>query len=546
MFISSDKHEQPSVPDFGNAEGWKVLHELSTILLQPGEIDSKLRQVLLTLSDFHGATSAVLSLYDAATGTLSVRSSVGMAEDALAGLNGIRPGDGACGRAFESRQRYIAEEFGKEPCLQPYLAWAGLHCVGAVYASPFFNAKNETMGALSLYFDRARRPSERELQLADMCAGTVALFLDREAAMDTLAQSESRYRALTQTLSAIVWRCQPDGLGFQDIGGWEKFTGQTAGESAGYGWVAAIHPDDRPDMLKRWEAANALQINYKCFYRLRHHDGHFRRVRTVAVPVLDKTGGICEWIGNCEDITLEVEAQEALKTQHRQKDEFLAVLSHELRNPLSAAMMASQLLAAPRLAEGRAAQLGQVISRQMAHMSRLVEDLLDVTRITQRLVVLKADRVDMADVVQRAVEQINPMLMAKKQALTVNFPALPCLVTGDRTRLVQVVANLISNAARYTPDAGSISVHLTAGAHEVELKVVDNGIGLDQEIMPNLFDLYVQAARSTDRKNGGLGLGLALVKSIVELHGGTVTAASDGRDLGSVFAISIPSRGGST
>lgn len=542
MFNRSVQQQMLPSASTGQANDWKVLHEFSTILLQTGEIDSKLRQVLQTLSDFHGASSVVLSIHDPATGALYVRSSVGMANDALAGLNGIMPGEGACGRAFGNRERYIAEEFEKDPCLQPYLSWASRHRIGAVYASPFFDAKNETMGALSLYFDQARRPTEQEMQLADMCAGTVALFLDREEAMDTLTQSESRYRALTQTLSAIIWRCQPDGQGFEDISGWQKFTGQTAADSAGYGWVEAIHPDDRAETVKRWEAANALQANYECFYRLRHHDGQFRRVRAVAVPVLNEHGGIREWMGSCEDITLEIEAQEALKTQNRQKDEFLAVLSHELRNPLSAAMMASQLLEAPRLAEGRASQLGQVISRQIVHMSRLVEDLVDVTRITQGLVALKAECVDMAEVVQLAVEQINPMAAAKKQALTVNLAQSPCLVTGDRMRLVQVVANVVGNAARYTPDAGSISIHLAARSDEVELKVVDNGIGLDKDIMPGLFDLFVQAERSTDRKSGGLGLGLALVKSIVEMHGGTVNAASDGRDLGSVFTIRMPRR----
>ncbi|MET0963499.1 MAG: ATP-binding protein [Noviherbaspirillum sp.] len=542
MVDHSEKHHQQVHTAVGTVEDWKVLHQLSTTLLQPGALDSKLLQVLQSASDFHRAQSAVLSLYDPVAGALYVRASVGMAPQTLAGLNGIKPGEGACGRAVLSGQRYIAEEFEKDACLQPYLSWAREHCIGAVYASPFFNARHEAVGALSLYFDHIHRPSEREMQLADMCAGTIALFLDREEALATLTRSESRYRALTQTLSAIVWRFVPGEPGFQDISGWGNFTGQTAEESAGPGWFNAVHPDDRDATRLRWEAAMEAETGYECFFRLAHRDGSFRQIRTVAVPVRDDGGRVHEWIGSCDDITIEMQAREALKTEHRQKDEFLAVLSHELRNPLSAAMLAAQLLDTPGLPDGRPAQLGQLISRQIGHMSRLVEDLVDVARVSQGLVELAADRVDMSEVAQMALEQINPMLHARRHALVLALPESACLVTGDRVRLVQAVANLIGNAVRYTPEGGRISIQLAAQDDEVELSVSDNGIGLEPDIMPTLFDRFVQARRSSDRNAGGLGLGLALVKSIVELHSGTVTAASEGKNLGSVFTLRLPAR----
>jgi signal transduction histidine kinase len=228
-----------------------------------------------------------------------------------------------------------------------------------------------------------------------------------------------------------------------------------------------------------------------------------------------------------------------LEGADRRKDEFLAILSHELRGPLSATGMAAQMLDLPPVTEARAGQLGQVISRQVNHMARLVEDLLDVSRVSRGLVVLDKVPVNLCSVVRDAVEQVGQLVQSKSHELEVSLPADPCWISGDRTRLVQVVANLLGNAARYTPKGGLIAVSLIAGERTVQLTVKDNGIGLGPELLPYLFDLYVQAERSSSREKGGLGLGLALVKSLVEGHGGEVSATSDGEGMGSVFTVSL-------
>jgi signal transduction histidine kinase len=229
-----------------------------------------------------------------------------------------------------------------------------------------------------------------------------------------------------------------------------------------------------------------------------------------------------------------------LQSTDRRKDEFLAILSHELRNPLAATSMAASLLGVPPVTEARAAQLSQVIMRQVGHMNRLVEDLLDVSRVSRGLVILDKAPVDMRTAIQSAVEQVGPFIKAKAHTLAVSLPEHICCVSGDSTRLIQVVSNLLSNAARYTPEGGHISVTLATDESNAMLRVTDNGVGIDPDLMPQLFDLYVQAERSSDRKNGGLGLGLALVKSIIELHGGGVTATSDGANLGSTFEVHLP------
>lgn len=228
-----------------------------------------------------------------------------------------------------------------------------------------------------------------------------------------------------------------------------------------------------------------------------------------------------------------------LESADRRKDEFLAILSHELRGPLSATGVAAQLLEVAPVTEARAGQLGRVITRQVSHMARLVEDLLDVSRVSRGLVVLDKSPVDLCGIVRDAIEQVGPLVESRSHKLVVFLPSTPFLIPGDRIRLVQVVANLLGNAARYTPEGGRISVCLEADEHTMTLTVEDNGIGLKPELLPYLFDLYVQAERSSSRENGGLGLGLALVKSLVEAHGGEVCAASSGEGQGSVFTVRL-------
>jgi signal transduction histidine kinase len=260
------------------------------------------------------------------------------------------------------------------------------------------------------------------------------------------------------------------------------------------------------------------------------------------VPLRDANGAIYEWVGNCEDVTDMLSIQEQLQLADKRKDEFLAVLSHELRNPLSATKMAAQLIENPSVTLERSKQMGQVIIRQVSHMSRLVEDLIDVSRVARGLIRLEQNRVDLALIIEAAIEQVKPMITAKGHTMSVvnAFDAEPVFVTGDRTRLIQVVTNLLSNAARYTPASGHITISLTKANHTAQVKIVDNGIGISPDVMKNLFDLFVQAEISTDRKNGGLGLGLALVKSLVDLHGGNVVASSDGEGLGSTFCVELP------
>jgi signal transduction histidine kinase len=239
-----------------------------------------------------------------------------------------------------------------------------------------------------------------------------------------------------------------------------------------------------------------------------------------------------------EDKHLNAERQ--LRVADQRKDEFLAMLAHELRNPLAPISAGAQLLARGGVDAAGVARTAAIISRQVAHMTRLVDDLLDVSRVTRGLVTLARAPLDVADIVDGAVEQAGPLLQARRHALAITLSPEAPRVLGDHKRLVQVLANLLNNAAKYTPEGGNISLCVIATEREVELVVHDNGIGMAPELVARVFDLFAQAERSSDRSQGGLGLGLALARSLIELHGGAISAVSAGEQRGSTFRVRLP------
>ena len=258
-------------------------------------------------------------------------------------------------------------------------------------------------------------------------------------------------------------------------------------------------------------------------------------IEVRAYPSLE--GGIAAFF---RDITDRKQAEEKLKEADRRKDEFLAMLAHELRNPLAPISAAAELLKLAELPPAHVRDTSDIISRQVDHMTGLINDLLDVSRVTTGFVVIAKDEVDMKRVISDAFEQVRPLLESREHQFSLQIGVDSALVIGDHKRLVQVLANLLNNAAKYTPEGGNILVQLNTDEEEVLLNVLDNGIGITSELLPNLFELFSQAERTSDRAQGGLGLGLALVKNLIELHGGSVTAESQGQNTGSKFTLRLP------
>lgn len=240
------------------------------------------------------------------------------------------------------------------------------------------------------------------------------------------------------------------------------------------------------------------------------------------------------------DVTERVRSQARLLEGSRQKDEFLAMLSHELRNPLAPIRTAADLLQLIESKDPRTVKASAIISRQVAHMTALIDDLLDVARVTRGTVVLDKMPLAIVSVISEAVEQTNGLFEAKRQRLTVSTPGDAGHIEGDRKRLTQVLVNLLSNSAKFTPEGGHISIDLAATASSVAVTVADDGVGIEPELLPHVFDLFVQGPRSPERALGGLGIGLALVRLLIELHGGKVSVRSAGAGSGTAVRLELP------
>jgi CheY-like chemotaxis protein len=233
-------------------------------------------------------------------------------------------------------------------------------------------------------------------------------------------------------------------------------------------------------------------------------------------------------------------AEEALKSADRRKDEFLAMLAHELRNPLAPIRNATEILTRTLLRQQGAQAAVEIVKRQVGHLTRLVDDLLDVSRITQGRIQLQRRSLELGSIVIQALESAEPLIREKRHRVIQTSSSQPLYVDGDSARLVQCVTNLLTNAVKYTEQGGEIRVDTRAEQSRAVISVSDNGIGISADLMPRIFGLFVQSARSLDRSEGGLGIGLSLVQKLVEMHGGVVEAASEGPGCGSTFKIGLP------
>jgi PAS domain S-box-containing protein len=273
--------------------------------------------------------------------------------------------------------------------------------------------------------------------------------------------------------------------------------------------------------------------------KVTHADGSVHWYYTIKIPLLDDDK--CDKVlVVATDINERKRAEEALRLADRRKDEFLAMLAHELRNPLAPIRNAVQLLKIQETPDPKLAWSYQVIDRQVTHMVHLLDDLLDVARIMQGKIRLQVERFELNDIVNNAVETSRPLIESRKQELIISRIHAPQWLVGDRVRLAQVLSNLLNNAAKYTNEGGKIMLNITQEDSNAVIEVKDTGIGISPDILPQVFDLFSQADRTLAHSQGGLGIGLTLVHQLVEAHGGTVTAASGGIGQGSTFTVRLP------
>jgi PAS domain S-box-containing protein len=358
-----------------------------------------------------------------------------------------------------------------------------------------------------------------------------------------LRESEERFRLATEALQGVVYDWDAASGSLTRSPGMADVLGSAEPES-GNGvawWKQQVHPEDLDRCLATFAAAAAAGAPaFDIEYRVRHRDGHYFWAWDHGRILYDEHGRVRRLTGCMISIDAQKRLEEALKRADADKDRFLATLAHELRNPLApirnaVAVLKARAPAAPELRWGH-----ELIDRQVEHMARLLDDLLDVCRITQNKLKLRRQQVELRSVVETALETSRPLIESHRHELTVTLPAEPVYLDADAVRLSQAFANLLNNAAKYTDPGGRLSLTAERRGGELTLSFRDTGIGISREALPGLFQIFSQAAPAMERSEGGLGIGLSLVRGLVELHGGTVEAHSEGPGRGSTFVVRLP------
>jgi PAS domain S-box-containing protein len=357
---------------------------------------------------------------------------------------------------------------------------------------------------------------------------------------------EAQFRSLADNLPTLAWMANADGWITWYNRRWYEYTGTTPEQMEGWGWESVHDPAWLPTVKQSWQASIASGAPFEMTFPLKGADGVFRPFLTRIVPVRDEQGRITRWFGTNTDVSPEREIQArleaseaALREADRRKDEFIAVLAHELRNPLAPIQNAVEIIGRLDVNEPRVERMRSLIGRQVAHMRRLIDDLLDVARIARGRLALQLGDCDLARVAQLTAEDYRETLEAARIALRIEAAA-PLPVRGDPVRLAQCIGNYLQNAARFA-QGSDVTVHAfqDAGRSEAVVAVADTGPGLPEGLIPNLFTPFAQADQGLARSQGGLGLGLSLTKGLVELHGGRVAVASEPGG-GARFEIRVP------
>ncbi|HEU0204162.1 MAG TPA: ATP-binding protein [Burkholderiaceae bacterium] len=358
--------------------------------------------------------------------------------------------------------------------------------------------------------------------------------------MAALHRSEQLFRTLSETVPSMIWTAAPDGTITYTNRRWLEYTGLTPEENAREWTERVLHPDDRARCIEKWTRALHTCSAYEIEVRNRRHDGVYRWFVTRAVPLRNASGQVIAWFGVTTDIHDQKQFQEQLREADRRKDEFLAVLAHELRNPLAPIRNSLEILR--RRAESPAAldESRAMMERQVAQMVRITDDLLDVSRITRGKLELRREPIELAAVIKSALDTARPLIEAGGHDVAVDLGPDDVRVNADPVRLAQVFSNLLNNACKYMHDGGRIFLTAVSTGGEVAVTVRDQGIGIAAAALPTIFDMFTQADGSLVKAQGGLGIGLALAKQLVEMHGGRITGASDGPGKGSEFTVYLP------
>jgi len=355
-------------------------------------------------------------------------------------------------------------------------------------------------------------------------------------------KNELRLRSLTDAMAALLCTLSRYGAARYANRALIEFTGLAPGRRLNPYW-RAVHPEDARRLMGSWSAARQRGMGFESQFRLKRLDGVYRWLLARAVPEREESGEITNWIVTAVDITAEREAREQAESANRLKDEFLATVSHELRNPLNAILGWTHLLRSSTFDESRSAHALDIIDRNARLQAALIDDMLDVSRIIMGRLRLQLRQLALTPIIDAAIRALLPAADTKGIELESHLEAATDAVTADSARLQQVVWNLLSNAVKFTPKGGRVKIALSSVGSWLELAVTDTGEGITRDFLPHVFEPFRQADSTTTKTHGGLGLGLSIVRHLVAAHGGTVAAESSGTGQGATFRVRLPALG---
>ncbi|HKC85343.1 MAG TPA: ATP-binding protein, partial [Blastocatellia bacterium] len=483
---------------------------------------------------------------------LELQASAGMYTHLDGRHSRVPVGELKIGLIAQERQPHLTNDVCNDPRVSDK-KWAREEGMVAFAGYPLL-VEDRVVGVMAMF---ARHPlTEDTVEAIATVAAPIAQGIERKRAEEALRASEEKFRILADTAPVMVWVSGADKLRAFFNKPWLEFTGRVMEEELGYGWAEGVHPEDYDCCLETFNASCDAREPFKMEYRLRRRDGEYRWMLDHGVPRYSPGGDFLGCVGSCIDITerKQVEAREreqlareqaaraTAEAANRSKDEFLTTLSHELRSPLNAVLGYTRMLRCGPVDRDSINKVAANVERNAKAQLQIIQDLLDSACVTTGKLKIKTRPVDLATVIESALDTVRPAAEAKGIMLLADFGLGPEEMVGDSARLQQVVWNLLSNGIKFTPEGGRVELQMDSDANRIRIKVSDTGRGIEPEFLPFVFDLFRQADSSSTRRYGGLGLGLSLVKHLVELHGGTITAASEGAGCGATFIVTLPRR----
>ncbi|MBO0727426.1 MAG: PAS domain S-box protein, partial [Blastocatellia bacterium] len=470
-------------------------------------------------------------------------------------LNGrhsrVPVGEFKIGLIARERQPHLTNDVGNDPRISDR-EWARENRIVAFAGYPLL-VEDRVVGVMAMF---ARHPlTEDTVEAIATVAAPIAQGIERKRAEEARRASEEQFRILADTAPVMIWVSDANKLCTFFNKPWLDFTGRAMEEEVGAGWTEGIHPEDYDRCLEVYATSFEAREPFKMEYRLRRHDGEYRWILDHGVPRFSPGGDFLGYIGSCIDITerkqAEVEREQLAREQvaraaaeaaNRSKDELLALVSHEMRSPLNSILGYTRMLRSRSIDADAVNKATAAVERSAKAQLQIIEDLLDSARIVTGKLRIEPCTVDLAPVFEAALDTVRPAAEAKGVTLVADFGPLSAQALGDSTRLEQIVWNLLSNAIKFTPEGGRVELRVEVAADEIRITVSDTGKGIEPEFLPFVFDRFRQADPSSARRYGGLGLGLSIAKHLVELHGGSITAASEGPGRGATFIVTLPRR----